>query len=231
MYRIRSDDPIARGRAFQTLVRAYWKPVYKHIRIRWKKSNEEAKDLTQSFFARCFEKRVFEAYKPELALFRTFVRRCVDNHVRHHLEAFRRIKRGGDLVFLSLDCDEAELELQSIPDVGLSAEEAFEREWIRNLHAMSVEALEKDFQARGREICFEVFRIYELSHDQSTRPTYQSVAADFSIKVTDVTNFLAAARRRFRSIVLEKLEELTASEEEYNEVAKAILGIDLTSGN
>src|SRR5262249_26029430 len=45
-----SDDPAERSRSLDTLVRAYWKPVYKHVRLRWGKSVEDAQDLTQAFF-------------------------------------------------------------------------------------------------------------------------------------------------------------------------------------
>jgi hypothetical protein len=45
----RSAEPEERQRALEILVAAYWKPVYKYIRLRWDKDNEEAKDLTRIF--------------------------------------------------------------------------------------------------------------------------------------------------------------------------------------
>jgi len=46
-----SGDPALRDCAAEALIAAYWKPVYKYIRVRWRRSNEDAKDLTQGFFA------------------------------------------------------------------------------------------------------------------------------------------------------------------------------------
>jgi DNA-directed RNA polymerase specialized sigma24 family protein len=43
----RSADPLERERALETLFEAYWKPVYKYIRLRWNKTPEDAQDLTQ----------------------------------------------------------------------------------------------------------------------------------------------------------------------------------------
>ena len=52
----RSAEPEERQRALDILIAAYWKPVYKYIRLRWDKDNEQAKDLTQEFFFRLLEK-------------------------------------------------------------------------------------------------------------------------------------------------------------------------------
>ena len=32
----RSSDPEERARALDTLVRAYWRPVFKHVRTKWR---------------------------------------------------------------------------------------------------------------------------------------------------------------------------------------------------
>ena len=40
-----------RERAFDILVRAYWRPVYYHLRVQWNATADNAKDLTQEFFA------------------------------------------------------------------------------------------------------------------------------------------------------------------------------------
>jgi hypothetical protein len=41
-----------------------------------------------------------------------------------------------------------------------------------------------------------------------------------------VTNYLALARREFRRTVLEKLRELTATDEEFRREARSLLGVD-----
>src|SRR5579863_5655455 len=46
----RSSDEAERTRAMDTLCAAYWKPVYKYIRLRWNRPAEDAQDLTQGFF-------------------------------------------------------------------------------------------------------------------------------------------------------------------------------------
>lgn len=50
--RVRCDDEVERKRALGTLCEAYWKPVYKYVRLRWNRAAADAQDLTQGFFAR-----------------------------------------------------------------------------------------------------------------------------------------------------------------------------------
>ncbi|MCM2316671.1 MAG: hypothetical protein NDJ92_16105, partial [Thermoanaerobaculia bacterium] len=72
---------------------------------------------------------------------------------------------------------------------------------------------------------FRVFEAFDLE-DGETRPTYRSLAAALESTETKVTNDLAAARRRFRAIVLETLREMTGSEAEFRLEARAVLGIE-----
>ena len=51
------------------------------------------------------------------------------------------------------------------------------------------------------------------------------MAQQFGVKGSDVTNYLAYARREFRRIVLEQLREMTGSEEEFRQEAQSLLGI------
>jgi hypothetical protein len=60
--------------------------------------------------------------------------------------------------------------------------------------------------------------------DASPRPTYAGLAGELGIPVTQVTNFLALARREFRAIVLEQIRELSVDEVEFRDEARALLG-------
>jgi hypothetical protein len=80
--------------------------------------------------------------------------------------------------------------------------------------------------AAGKEIHLRLFERYALDADEKKKPSYKELAGEFDLATTDVTNYLALARREFRRIVLEKLRELTATDEEYHREARALLGVD-----
>lgn len=223
--RARSADPSERREAEEMLLAAYWKPIYKYLRLRWRRSNEDAKDLTQEFFYRLLEQSILDGYDPEKARLRTYLRVCLDRLVQNEDRSLRRIKRGGDIQRVSLDFDAVESELaRSLPAKTESMETYFEREWLRSFMALVVDVLEKDCGVRGRPTDFALFERYDLCEDPAERPTYAEMAKSLGIDTVTVTNRLAAVRRRFRVLALEKLAEVTGSEEEYRREARALFG-------
>jgi RNA polymerase sigma factor (sigma-70 family) len=222
----RSAAPEERQRALDILIAAYWKPVYKYIRLRWEKDNEQAKDLTQEFFFHLLEKDFLARFDPQRARLRTFLRVCVDHLIINEDKAARRLKRGGDAQILSLDFESAEGELHQVeipsPD---SMEDFFEREWVRSIFSLSLDRLREECQQRGKAMHFRLLEFYDID-EAGKEFTYEEVARQFSLKTSDVTNYLAYARREFRRVVLEQLREMTGSEEEFRREARTLLGVD-----
>jgi len=226
----RSPQPEERRRALNTLIAVYWKPVYKYIRLRWRKENEEGKDLTQEFFSRLLEKDFLGSYDAKRAKLRTFLRVCVDRFIANQEKAGRRLKRGGEVQFLPLEFETAEGELMQIEiPAPAQMDEFFEREWARSVFALSLERLREDLEKNGKQTHFRLLQLYDVE-DGGRELTYEQVAQQFGLKSSDVTNYLAYARREFRRTVLEQLREMTASEEEFRREARSLLGskVELT---
>lgn len=223
---VRSEDPQERQHAFDAILESYWKPVYKYIRIKWRANNEDGKDLTQGFFANVFEKNHLANYDSSKASFQTFLRTCVDGYVANQHKAQQRLKRGGGVETFSLDFSGAETELTLHPPAtNLSPEEYFQREWTRNLFSLALENLRLNYAQSGNAIRFQIFESYDLE-DSPEKISYSSLAERFGLTTTTVNNHLAAARRDFRKILLEKLRQLTASDEEFRIAARELFGID-----
>jgi DNA-directed RNA polymerase specialized sigma24 family protein len=72
----KSSDPAVRSRAIETIAAAYWKPIYKYVRIKWNVEAEDAADFTQDFFARLLEKEFLDLYDSQKGRLRTFLRHC-----------------------------------------------------------------------------------------------------------------------------------------------------------
>jgi RNA polymerase sigma factor (sigma-70 family) len=206
----RQTDPGLRRIAYEAIVAAYWKPVYKYIRVKWREGNEGAKDLTQSFFAKALAAGTFAAYDPSRAAFRTYMRLCVDRFVWNERQYNNRNKRSAEVQSLGESCSAG----------GCDPEELFYREWVREIFAASVAEL----RAQSRPEVWSAFELYHLMEDK--KPLYREVAGRLNISVTQVTNYLAAARRDLRRIVLARIRSLTCSEREYQAEVRAVLEID-----
>lgn len=224
---IRSADEAVRRRAFDDLVRAYWKPAYHHVRLKWRRPVEDAKDLVQGFFARALEKEWFAAFDPARARFRTWLRTCLDGFAANELKAEGREKRGGGKAPLALDFESEEGEVaRHEPAGGDDVGKAFDDAWVKGLFRAAVDVLRDECAARGRDVHFRLFERTDLDPPPEGRPTYEALAREHGLSVSDVTNRLYLVRREFRRIVLERLRAITATDEEYREEARALLGLD-----
>ena len=223
--RARSTDQVVRQRAFETILASYWKPVYKYVRLKWQAGNEDAKDLTQGFFANAFEKNHFANYDASKASFQTFLRTCLDGFVANERKAGVRLKRGGDFEHFQFDFVAAEDEFAAhAAAVNVNPEEYFHREWVRWMFTLAVDTLRQRCEASGKTIHFQLFERYDLADEPVS---YASLAQEFGLDQTTVTNYLAAARRDFRRVVIEKLREITATEEEFRNEARSLLGVEV----
>ena len=220
---IRSERTEVRRSAFDALVHAYWKPVFKYVRLKWHASPDEAADLTQAFFLRAFEKDFFAAFDPTRARFRTFLRTCLDRFVANARQAEGRLKRGGGAIVVPIDLPEAERELELQARHAVTDFDAFfHREWLRSLCATAAARLREGCSARGRAQRFAMFEQYDLAADEGERPSYGELARRFGMSATGVTNELAAARREFRRLVLAALRDQCASDEEFAAESRAL---------
>ena len=226
---VRSGDPEERARALDALVEAYWQPVFRHVRTRWRQDDEDARDLAQGFFAAALEKEWLARFDPSRGKFRTYLLTCLDGYVAKERRAGRRLKRGGDASFVPLETtgEDGETRELPVPD-GTDLEAEFQREWARSLFSLAVESLRVRCAGTARAVAFTLFEQYDLEGaDAPDRPSYARLAAEHGLPVTQVTNHLHWARRELRVAVLEKLREITASAEEFRAEARAVLGVDV----
>jgi len=208
----RSKDEPERRRSWGALVAAYWKPAYKHVRLRWRAEPADAEDVVQAFFARAMENDFFDSYEPERARFRTFFRTCLDRFASNEHKARSREKRGGGATRLSLDFEGAERELARVA-AAPSPEEVFDKEWRRSVLALAIDALRVECAKAGKERALAAFERYDLA-EPDARPSYDDVATALGVPATTVTNDLAWARRELRRLALSTLGELTATDAE-----------------
>jgi RNA polymerase sigma factor (sigma-70 family) len=186
--------------ALERVTALYWKPIYRFIRLKFHKDNEDAKDLTQGFFVMGLERDFFARFDPAKGSFRTYVRMAVERFAANQHAAANRQKRGGNFELEAISEDE--------PIASESPEEAFEREWQRQLFSLAVDDLRAHCDASKKQLPFHIFEDYDLTSNE--RLSYARLAARYGVSETTVTNHLAWARRMLRSFIVERVRGTTS---------------------
>jgi len=113
------SDTQARA-ALESPCQTYWQPLYAYIRHQGS-DPDEARDLTQGYFAEFLEKDFLADVNPDKGRFRSFLLASLRNFLSHERERSRALKRGGGALTLSFDTQAGETRYANQPSVGASA--------------------------------------------------------------------------------------------------------------
>lgn len=198
------DSPSPRP-YMESLAGNYWRPVYAYIRSRWSKSNEDAKDLTQDFFAWVMESGFVSRADPARGSFRGFLKVALEHFLTDAERKNRRVKRGGGLQIESMSQAADEDPVFDVVDHGQQPPEAIlDTVWRREVLRRVVDGLEDGYRCEGRLAYFEVFRAYFLD---DADVTYADLAATHEISTNDVSNYLQHAKKRYREVLRQALAD------------------------
>jgi RNA polymerase sigma factor (sigma-70 family) len=211
------------GRSLETLCARYWKPVYSYIRVAWAKSNEDAKDLTQEFFARLLEDDSLRRYEPGRGGFRAYLKVLLRRFVGHDERDRHRLKRGGGARMISLDGDAPELPELRGDAAGADPEKAFERVWLEELIGQSISRVRDRAAREGKETRFRIYQALALGSG-AERPSYAELAARFGATVGEVEKAVFVVREEIRDELRAALAQSAGSDRELEDEWKRLLG-------
>lgn len=184
------------------MVQVYWRPIYKYIRVAWKRSNEDAKDLTQAFFAHLLEGEAFTKVDPDRGNFRRFLMASLKNFLANEVRAGEALKRGGGHLILSLSLNE---ESDGWAADSSDPQALFEGQWARDILERSIDRLKE--QCRP-----EVFTAFLRFHFEEA-PVRQ-IAQELGASETQVAHHLQDARSVLRRFVTDAIREYVNDEDE-----------------
>lgn len=209
----------ARARYLGHMIELYWKPVYCVIRrvyagARGGDAHQDAKDLTQEFFATVvLDRDLIGHYDRGRGSFRTLLRTALTRFMHDVARSGARDKRGGGVRVVALDA----LRVEDVPaveeDRPLTPDELFDAAWNQALLQQAFRRLEERLRGQGRASAFEVFRRYDLEGD-SRALSYEALGAELGLTAAQVRHALEAARRGFREIVTELVRAYVDGPEE-----------------
>jgi len=177
--------------ALEELITTYWKPVYIYIR-RWGYPSEEAKDLSQGFFADLLERDFLKGVSREKGRFRTFLLTVLKRYLINESERKRAQKRGGGKALLSLDYTRAERDFTIMPVTDETPERSFNRQWALEAMGRALVSLSREMEPASFEL---------IKPHLAGGPAYEETARKLGISVVRLNNLIHRTRKRYRELL------------------------------
>lgn len=183
--------------ALATLCGLYWYPLYAFVRRRGHTA-EEARDLTQGFFARLLERDDLSTLDPRRGRFRAWLLTALKHYLANERDRLQAVKRGGGESLLSIDGEEAESTYGLEPSHELTPERLFERRWALALLQRVTTLLRAEWVQAGKESLFEKLKGCLMDRTESS---YQRIAHDVGMSEGAVKVAAHRMRSRFRELL------------------------------
>jgi DNA-directed RNA polymerase specialized sigma24 family protein len=205
--------------ALEELCRAYWYPLYAYVRGRGY-SHEDGQDLTQAFFARFLEKNYIEGLSSEKGKFRAFLLVSLKHFLANEWDRANRQKRGGGILPLSLDGQNADTRYQINPADNLSPDKLYDRAWAVTLLEQVITRLRQESVTEGKAGLFAQLKPF-LMVGKSAIP-YAQVAVALELTEGAVRVAVHRLRRRYRELLREEISQTLSDPTHVDEEMRAL---------
>jgi RNA polymerase sigma-70 factor (ECF subfamily) len=188
--------------ALEKLCRTYWRPIYGFIR-RHGIGPEEAKDLTQGFFALLLERRDLDAVRKEKGRLRSYLLASLKHFLINERNRGLAIKRGAGQQLIPLD-ELRERERGGFePSDTLTADQIYERRWALSLLDQVMTRLGEEYRAMGNIQLFD--RLQKSLTDEPDRCSPADTAREFGMTESAVRQASYRMRERYRQLLREEI--------------------------
>jgi RNA polymerase sigma-70 factor (ECF subfamily) len=188
--------------ALEKLCRTYWRPIYGFIR-RQGVGPEEAKDLTQGFFALLLERRDFDAVRKEKGRLRSYLLTSLKHFLTNERNHAMAIKRGAGQRIIPLeDLRERERVGFELSDT-LAADQIYERRWALSVLDRVLGQLSDEYRAAGSTQLFD--RLEKSLTDEPDRPSPAETARELGMTESAVRQASYRMRQRYRQLLREEI--------------------------
>jgi RNA polymerase sigma-70 factor (ECF subfamily) len=203
------------------LCQAYWPPVYAFIRRRGH-DTEEARDLTQGFFALLLEKNYLTAADRQRGKFRSFLLTAVKHFLSNEHDRAHALKRGGGQAPVVIDLDADGWHPPSATET-VTPELLFERRWALSLLEHVMTRLRSEFASSGKDAEFD--RLLPFLNKSEDAGGYDAVATEMGVSAGALRMAVHRMRRRYRELMRAEIAETVSSTEEIDEEIRFLMSV------
>jgi DNA-directed RNA polymerase specialized sigma24 family protein len=206
------------------LLERYWKPVYCYLRSKGYK-NEEAKDLTQSFFHEVvLNRHLVERADSSKGRFRSFILHALGQFLISQKRKETAKKQIPKEKLVPLDINDPPVLPQDI--IKGSPEECFLYAWKSILVDKTLSQVQAECKDRDLEIHWNIFRdkIVQPLVDGKRPPSNKDLSNLYGIEdEATVSNMLVTVKRRFKAALKKQLRATVLSDDDITPELQEIL--------
>jgi RNA polymerase sigma factor (sigma-70 family) len=206
--------------ALAQLCENYWYPLYAFVRRRGFNPHD-AEDLTQEFFYRLLDRNYLKAVDYRKGRFRTFLLMALERFLAKEWRRAGTQKRGGHVMFVSIQQQTAEDRYAFEPVSGLSPEQIYEQNCALALLDKALQRLRCEFEAEGKREKFELLKPF-LTTD-STRSSYAELASQMHSSEAALKMAVSRLRARYGELLREEVASTISAEGDVVDELHALL--------
>lgn len=209
--------------ALATLCDDYWYPLYAYVRRRGYDA-DDARDLTQDFFAKFLTNQGFATADRTRGRFRTFLLTSMQNFLASEWRRRSSMKRGGHVDVVPIDYEDAERRYSVEPSHTLTPEAIYERRWALALIARALDDLRTQYADRGQTDLFEALheQVGNSGHTIPYRDLSKRLGRSEASLRTASSRLRSRWRARLRALVAETVHEHRLVEDELTMLLRAL---------
>jgi DNA-directed RNA polymerase specialized sigma24 family protein len=213
------ESPAAQE-ALEDLCRTYWRPIYGFVRREGVRP-EEAKDITQGFFALILERKDFQSVRQEKGRLRSFLLASLKHFMANERRDAKTIKRGGGRTLLPLDETESYDVSESDRGDMLSPDLVYDRRWAFTVLDRVFARLRDESQGSLNPPLLQ--RLNTLLSDEPERPSQADIAREFCMTENAVKQAFHRLRQRYRQLLREEVAHTVATPAEIEDELRHLI--------
>lgn len=207
--------------AREKLCTTYWSPLYYFV-CRQGRNAEDAKDLTQSFFAKLIEKDFWTRADPLKGRFRSFLLTALKQFLLDQRDRGLALKRNPGAPLMSLNesavADELDLFTRDASTVR-----QFDREWAMAILEEARERLRAECAAMGKAKLYD--RVNLLGANVERAKTYAEIADELGTTVSAIKSTVLRWKDRYAELVREEVAQTVSDPAEIDSEIAYLLSI------
>lgn len=202
-----SESPTAHE-ALERLCQIYWPPIYGFVQKKGA-DPEEAKDITQDFFADLLEHRNLVAVRKEKGRFRSYLLGALKYFLADERRRAMAIKRGKGQRLIPLEELSVNERTEIEPADSITAEQIYERRWASTLLERVLRLLKNEYVAAGNAALFDCLK--QLLPDEPGSPSQTDIAGQLGMTSNAVRQAFHRFRHRYQFLLRQEIAHTVAT--------------------